>query len=256
MQKTRLNWIDVAKGILILMVVYGHIYWVLSKILFIKNVALEDYGNIQNIWIAFYMPAFFMLTGYVSSFKKPFLPFLRKQLKTLILPAISLFALSQILTFLFYDGNFSLGIIGAIKGQGFWFLYALFVAKILYYFIDKIKTPKVHAIFVVVLYLIGILLENFNVLEFWSYQHAFLLLPSLAFGCWMKKVEKWNSLVIVSVLIYIATLLYYLLFQYKIPRVTGGIFLPITACLPYLLLSTCGTIFYLWCVSSQKKAID
>ena len=138
MQKTRLNYIDVAKGILILMVVYGHVYWVLSKILLIKNVALEDYGNIQNIWIAFYMPAFFMLTGYVSSFKKPFLPFLRKQLKTLILPAISLFVLSQILTFLFYDRNFSLGIIGAIKGQGFWFLYALFVAKILYYFIDKI----------------------------------------------------------------------------------------------------------------------
>lgn len=247
MQKERLNYIDAAKGILILMVVYGHIYWIFCKTFLIRNTALENYGNIQNIWIAFYMPAFFMLTGYVSNFNKPFFPYLQNQLKTLILPAISLFILSQILTYLFYDGNFSLGIIGVVKGQGFWFLYALFVAKILYYFIHKIKALKKHIIIVLVIYLSGVLLNNFDIPEFWSYQHAFLLLPSLAFGNLVKKIEKWSSLSFISTFIYIIILLFYVLFNYKIPRVTGGIFLPISESVPYLVLSTCGTIFFFQC---------
>lgn len=254
MQKSRLNYIDVARGILILMVVYGHIYWVFCKTLLIKNIALEYYGNFQDLWIVFYMPAFFMLTGYVSNFNKSFLPFLQNQLKTLILPAISLFVLSQVLTYLFYDGNFSLGIIGAIKGQGFWFLYALFVAKILYYFLCKIRILKVRILFTLVIYLSGIFLNNANILEFWSYQHAFLLLPSLVFGNLMRKIEKWNYLAAISASIYIFLLLIYIFVHYKIPRVTGGIFLPMNACLPYLLLSTCGIIFFFHCSKTINKS--
>lgn len=254
MQKVWLNYIDVAKGILILMVVYGHIYWVFSQTLGIKNVALEHYGNIQNVWIAFYMPAFFMLTGYVSNFNKPFSSFLQKQLKTLILPAISLFVLSQSLTFLFYDGSFSLGVLGIIKGQGFWFLYALFIAKMLYYFICKVPAKKIHVFLCLLLYLLGIALTNSKVLEFWSYQHAFLLLPSLAFGYLMKNAQQKFYFVIVSAFIYIIMLLYYVLLHYKIPRVTGGIFLPINTCLSYLLLSTCGTVFFLYCCKAINRS--
>ena len=78
MQKERLSYIDVAKGVLILFLLMGH------ALLFIRNEGVNDsfINGFQNIriflWTPYYMPAFFVITGFCSHFNKPFLPFLWK----------------------------------------------------------------------------------------------------------------------------------------------------------------------------------
>lgn len=64
MVKERLHYIDVAKGLLILMVAYGHIYGNTSGI---DNVGVDYIHQSVNLFVSFYMPCFFVITGYLGS---------------------------------------------------------------------------------------------------------------------------------------------------------------------------------------------
>lgn len=124
----RIEWVDVVKYICILMVMLSHLE------------ARTD------VWSAFYTPfflsAFFFVSGYVYKPKDSFNRFLYKKFRQLFVPwlVFNVFniLLSQALSFNEHAGllpeltwNF-LQIIG--KGDGIWFVAALFVAFIPFYF--------------------------------------------------------------------------------------------------------------------------
>lgn len=124
----RIVWVDVVKYICILMVMLSHLE------------ARTD------VWSAFYTPfflsAFFFVSGYVYRPKDSFNRFLYKKFRQLFVPwlVFSVFniLLSQTLSFNEHTGllpeltwNF-LQIRG--KGDGIWFVAALFVAFIPFYF--------------------------------------------------------------------------------------------------------------------------
>ena len=91
--KQRIQWIDVAKGLAILIVVLGHC---------IGN--LTD--PVNKIILAFHMPLFFFLSGYcvkVSEIK--FLPFLKKKAIALLVPQITLGTISTAFDVLTGDGG-------------------------------------------------------------------------------------------------------------------------------------------------------
>ena len=72
----RLDFLDVCKGIGIVLVILGHIYGLSSKV---------------GIWIySFHMPLFFILSGLVYNEKKntelPFFEFLKKKAKSYLVP--------------------------------------------------------------------------------------------------------------------------------------------------------------------------
>ena len=131
-RKDRIEWIDTAKGIGLLLVIIGHL-----------SIPLLP------TWIyTFHMPLFFILSGVVfSGDKYTFKDFLRKRLKSLVIPYFSL----GLVIYLFYVIiNSIIGETNGLYGTNremfsqflyqkhfwtIWFLACLFVVEILYFLI-------------------------------------------------------------------------------------------------------------------------
>lgn len=217
MSITRKSYIDVAKGLLILMVVYGHIYGNASSM--VDFTTVEVIHQSCSLFIPFYMPCFFVLTGFCSSFNKPFIHFLLKSLKTIILPGVILSFL-LLLTNLNHDSviNWAKNIV--LYGGDYWFLSSLFLARIIYWFIDNyVKRIRYKTLLCVSSFVLGYSLSIlYSGVEYWWFIHALLLLPYLGFGQ-LLKVYKLKSSIIYS-LIYIAFLVMTaLLAHYSIFRI-------------------------------------
>lgn len=90
--KQRDSSIDVLKGILILLVVLNHISGVARKV-GVEDMTIDVLHVLRDLYVPFFMPAFFIVTGMCSSFSKPFSSFLITNLKTLIFPSIILTSL-------------------------------------------------------------------------------------------------------------------------------------------------------------------
>ena len=73
MEKTRLKYIDIAKGIGIFLVIWGHL--------------IAD-GFVDNLIYSFHMPLFLFLSGYMLRIKNPALSdaFVKKLMKQLLVP--------------------------------------------------------------------------------------------------------------------------------------------------------------------------
>mgnify|MGYP001383621270 CR=1 FL=1 len=138
MDKNRLHYIDVAKGLLILMVIFQHIY-VIAGIDGYKSESLKDLGGISYFYIGFYMQAFFLLNGFTSNFNKPFKQFLIGSFKGLIIPYISFTIMFKLLDGICF-GDWSLwktvaqgDQIWFFLDESYWFLTALFLARLIYW---------------------------------------------------------------------------------------------------------------------------
>lgn len=137
----RQTWIDICRGIGILIVVLGHANPPFKKFI---------YG--------FHMPFFFLLSGYLLSDRKlslPFRGFVKVQASSYVVPYILLCIVNLFFHagILFIKGELSLQrfikyIIGILYSRGtvewmpnctpLWFLTALFVAMLMYYWINKL----------------------------------------------------------------------------------------------------------------------
>lgn len=255
-QKNRLHYIDIAKGILILMVIYGHVGWFIGHDLGYRSPNFDDVSSFSNIWTVFYMPAFFVITGYCSSFNCSFKVFLIKNIKSLIVPAFTLLAIISSIR----DGGIHLGIKFLLRGEGFWFLYALFTAKMIYYFLLRfIKKESYVFIVSAILMLIGFICFYNKLPEFWEYQHALLLLPCLSFGKLMKHKNCLTlKYFVISIIAYSLTLSFYLLTGEVYPRVTGGIIMSIGSIIPFFVMSISGSlaILYLCYIVKESSLIE
>ena len=82
--KTKINYIDYSKGIAILFVIFGHVYWG---------------NNIVTTWIySFHMPLFFIISGFLLKLNKnkDTKSMILKKFKSLMVPYI-LFSIISIL---------------------------------------------------------------------------------------------------------------------------------------------------------------
>jgi fucose 4-O-acetylase-like acetyltransferase len=155
MAKERVNWIDYAKGIGIILVVIGH-GWVSDT-------------SMLSIWIySFHMPLFFIISGMLikdNTLKLPTWQIVKKYAKSILLPYY-IFSLFIILVEICKDilkKDFTL--MGVIRNigkslflqgiQAEWFLPCLFVAVVCVCFIlKKIKCTKVVGLVLLVIALI------------------------------------------------------------------------------------------------------
>lgn len=139
MHLQRISWIDIARGIGIIAVLYGH------------AVSGDSY---RHLIYAFHMPLFFFLSGMVFSVKKyqKFFPFLTRNFLTIIFPYL-LFSLFSYIIWLSNRTSVPptdtilqhfLGVMyGNSSGLFFnvvlWFLPCLFVTKIAFWMITRIS---------------------------------------------------------------------------------------------------------------------
>lgn len=165
MANKRLHWIDVAKGLLIFLVVWGHFSGI-SKALGIDHEGVRDIGGLNFMFTSFYMAAFFVLTGYTSNFKKSFWYFFISSFKSLLIPAFCFSIIySILLSFLFCDWSYIRSLIEAeFWYSGFkyyWFLNALFLSRLSYWMLYHfIRSDAIKGVLLFGLMLIGLYLSS------------------------------------------------------------------------------------------------
>ena len=135
--KKRIDYLDTAKGVLILMVVIGHVY---------------ESGPVNQYVYSFHMPAFFMISSilfrYSNALKKPLVHVLLGKVYTLIIPFLffeALGVLSNIIRF-----GVTLNIFGYASNTlrlwcnngPNWFVWALFVGENLFILIHRLIKDK------------------------------------------------------------------------------------------------------------------
>lgn len=147
--KKRIGWIDIGKGIGIILVSFGHL----------RN------GNGESVWLPtlntpidfiylFHMPLFFFLGGITFSSRRAFPDFLKLKAKTLLIPyyVFSLYFLTKPIAALVrpnlvsevqanqaYGANIGKAFYDVlIGGQGLWFLWAYFVGELIVYPLSRI----------------------------------------------------------------------------------------------------------------------
>lgn len=206
----RLDYIDMAKGIGIILVVCGHIVYTRENIL---------------VWISsFHMPLFFVIAGAMMSIKGESSIDIRKKFNSLIIPYLWF----SLIDFIIDIGNVLLGkidtnafITNAISSITFygksvlWFLTALFLAEVYFSFILRQKLPVLQIIIIAIIAVVSILIKDGLNLLFERYGsnliiisvinvvrtvvRAGIVLPFLGFGYYIwkllsDKIENFSKL--------------------------------------------------------------
>lgn len=147
--KERIQWIDKAKAIGIMLVIYGHLYP----------------NFITSIIYEFHMPLFFFLSGLTLNLNHSFNTYFRKKVNSLLVPYFlyGIVRLVWIIIFSYFTHNsaapsireLSIGLFLCIRNSaysvGLWFLPVLFFAEIYVYWISRLKVKNIYRDAVVVI---------------------------------------------------------------------------------------------------------
>lgn len=153
-ENKRLNHIDVAKGLGIILTVIGH------TLVFSGFVETKAFATIY----AFHMPFFFFLSGYLYK-RKAATAYLSGKVKSLLFPFLLYQSLNIVLYFItwcirrtiFYD---------KIKFGGFWFILTLLFISVMHYIIDTIisRSKVKESIKIILLMVIGFAFLGFGLI--------------------------------------------------------------------------------------------
>ena len=141
----RLEWVDIAKGVGIVLVVFGH---ALRGIEMAGQIDFHGFwGYVDRLIYSFHMPMFFLLSGYLfsSALTRDALPFLKSRVTRLIWPLF-------LWTWVFFGAkalagdlpNTSLAEAGGFPffplppRAHFWFLWGLFLVSVITYGISRL----------------------------------------------------------------------------------------------------------------------
>ena len=203
------------------MVVFHHIPQVGNKLLLFESASLTKVDEWNWLYSTFFMPAFFVITGYCSNFNGDFNTFVRKNIKTLLFAGITL---SIIEGFVNSTLNFSLVYSISLKklvktflihGTHYWFLTALFLDKIIFFVMCRMQLnnwikggvcaasmflaieiyPQIaendsnnywfycHTLFFLIFVWVGDFMSNYSILEGKNVRLGLLYLPLVVFFC-------------------------------------------------------------------------
>ena len=188
MGRKRIDYIDIAKGLGMLAIIWGHIML---------------YGWSCKMVYGFHIPVFFMLSGMCFNQKKydTVGELIVRRIKTLLFP----YVIFSVVTWLVYVAGvlvlhhdtitncwyYMLQTVLAQGSDGYlrhnvalWFVTCLFVVDVLYYFISKLSDIAILVLSVLCA-VIGVLLSKhyFNITTLpWSFDSALVAIPFFAFG--------------------------------------------------------------------------
>ena len=185
----RIEYIDVAKGIVILCLLYGHM-WVYASILGYKDNVIQNGFKSVVFYNSFFMQTFFLITGFCSSFNIKYYTFVWKNLKTLIIPSLVLCTISYLFNGFISGFNknlfeFIYSFYNWLTDGGPWFIISLFWAKIIYWGLNRTNI-KIQLFVVLLLYVLGLFLNKHGVRNIQWHQHTFMMLPYLMMGHFVR----------------------------------------------------------------------
>lgn len=141
--KGRVHWIDIARGLMIIGMVLNHIinYSAKNGV----DISIFPWSHIGCAYGVFTMQSFFILSGYTTNFNQTFKAFFWRQIKGLIIPYFTFSIICSIIAYFMWDTPFYIDCYGErwfFLVESYWFLTALFVAKMLMFLIGKVSKSK------------------------------------------------------------------------------------------------------------------
>ena len=245
----RLVYIDVTKGYLMIMVLFHHILWILIDLQKINNEVLFALNSLQRLFLCFFMPCFFIISGYCSSFKGNTTAFIIKGFKQLIIPNCFFSILRMIIT-----DNVSIERYLSIiinYGGYFWFLSAIFCSRVLLFILKKkIANSNTLIIILLLLSLLTILAKNYKLIthNYWYLYHAFSFTIYLEIGQRIRYIINKSQIsksLLLSSLIFVFVIIFCIVFNNDIPYITAKYHCTIQLFPCHLILSLLGSISFI-----------
>lgn len=212
------------------------------------------------------MPAFFFITGFCTTFDVDFKTFLIKSFKTILLPGIVINSAIEIIDLFNYASTFVWGAKTFIKSRlltvtGEWFLPALFLSRIICWFLHKyIKNNYFQIIISAFCLIVGIYLYNdaTQVYNIWYFKHTLMICIFMVLGCMCKGKQLSKKLIAICLLLYLGSLLVCAAMSIEVPRITNRIILPYSSILLLLVMSFSGIalLFYFSEKLTNHKSIS
>lgn len=186
--KKRENYIDLARGIAIIIMIFGHVvHWT----------------PIRRMIYSFHMPVFFILSGYFfknRSLKEE----LKRDFKSILIPYVIISIISLIIKFFIDNDNMINNIFTYLLGVGdtsnilenlstvgeIWFLICLFFSKTLFVIINKINKKYLFCL-CVFLNIVGVIISKIAFLPY-SLDVVFVTQIYLYMGKYIKEHDLFN----------------------------------------------------------------
>lgn len=260
---SRIKYIDTAKGLFILMMIFHHLPIRYEGIISDGCSTLEYLKRSNIFFLSFFMPAFFVITGYCSSFIVPFRPFLIRNLKRLLLPGLLFTIIFRFIEVLSIGGGLEswrvfMGPYLIATGSDYWFINSLFWAKLIFWAICNIRLFRTRrALFSIVLFALGVLLKGEGV-TIWSYANTLCLVLFLYIGSLLRKFENHEGFRVVNkyaIAISILLPLGALMLGQALPFITRSITVEWNTIPTFLVLSIAGTLSALRLSKCWQKSL-
>lgn len=168
----RINWLDIAKGITIMLMIAGHssIPDVVSRIIY-----------------SFHMPLFFISTGMVTNWSKyDIKDFLLHKFRTLVIP----FVIYSVVVYMLLAGIHAVNFIDFIcrgwEGYALWFIPVLFFAVLLVRIVNAVKNKYMRIIIMLLLFTSGAIMSYMDICLPWTLSTV----PYAAFLIYMGKITR------------------------------------------------------------------
>lgn len=163
--KPRLEWIDLAKGICMMLVVWSHTYLLFQN----EHLVAKDFYNQMGFF--FRMPLYFLLSGlFFKTYASP-LMFLKKKVNNLLIPYLTFWLILAITP---------------LKFSTIWFLGCLFWLSLIFYVLQWAARGEKWVVYVasVVLGLIG---YHYQIGPQWTHWGtAFTAMPFFCLGYYLR----------------------------------------------------------------------
>lgn len=200
-EKKRIDWVDVAKGIAMILVILVHVEEHFMPPGTLVSTKIPIY--------TFHMPLFFFVSGYLFSMKSSFGEFLKNKCKRILIPYVCLGALLCLFNAFWQGRNpfgdpwFQPGVFwGSLWGLliqnrmwTLWFIACLFWLNILFYIIVRfVKKEKIQAVVVVIIAAAGIIYYKMGGGALpWNVDVCFTALPFFYAGFLCRKTDFVNQ---------------------------------------------------------------
>lgn len=258
--KERIHYFDVAKGLLIVVLVLHH-FPMAARDAGIINPFFGIMSSWTFVFYCFFMQCFLMISGYCSNFDAEPLDFLKKILRLLIVPWV-VFELFEVFFRMVFYSDFSItrfrDFFFTEPNTTLWFLLALAFAKMSIYLLKKYLNIKL-ILLITFLLLLGAVASN----QFKIGHNYFAIKDSIgacffvAFGYYLKKnPEIYKILLRYCPYIFITLLVVLKLLKLGIPGYTAGPSIPLRVFPVSIVLGITGSIsFILLCKVINKNQL-
>lgn len=258
--ENRIEYFDVAKGILIILLLFHHYFCVVEAWGGQGYPEFSYLKQTQIIFVAFFMQCFFFISGYCSSLKKPWKDFLVSQIRQIVIPMLTFGLIANLCrcAYPIFSNNFSFSL-PILFGMSYWFFWALLISKTFIFLILKFtQKARYYLTIAFLLTVLGIVLKTYNIGNGFLYiNHALGSTFIVAFGLWCRQSpDHYKRLMSLSAYIYPWLLLLLCLNHIRVPHFTAEIGVTRSDIPLFLATSLSGTLAFFYYLQHLKGKLN